>query len=709
MRCEVILWADASRDGHGYGQPVQIARAVHRDVRTHRADSALSGVMVLAAIIVLATSADLDTIGPRPDAIAVIARWVATIGVCLTLVGRRRWPLRCFAVAVTLLFVLGVTDNSDNVAYFAMLIGLYSAAESLPLRRAARAVVMVVLLVVASRFVLDNDPIFGLIGATAAFALGRLIRGRRRRQDDEATAARRRAQAAIDIANLDAAEDRQRMAQELHDVVAHSLSVIAVRAGIGAHLIDREPAEAGRALEAIRATSSAATHELGRLIVLLRDGDATEAEPPPALVNVEALCAHVADTRVAVELFVDGDVAAVPSGASLAAYRIVQEALTNVVRHAGPATATVDVRVSPGQVEIDVTDDGSGAPTLPEPERLGTGRGLVGMSERAQMYGGSVEAGPREDGGFRVHAVLRPSVDAAAVRDYVAHAAARDEPDQTVDSLSRIPRIPTLVWDVGLALVFAAFAAGELIAGRSSDRVASGLVGFAPTDGLAWAVKIGCCLALAGRRRYPAMSLLASTALAVAVTVGDYETGVIVAVSIVGLYSVGSYATTARIIAALFGIPIAVSVIAWSDPPDLDGAGAILTGLVAAAATLTGYVFRRDRDGRDARIAEHHAAGIDESRRSRLAATTERLGVAEELDRVISRSIDSISTAANSGSELAVTDPAAARELLEEISTTSRDALGELRRVLKRLHSDGEPAPHAPAPNNLDVHSPARS
>ncbi|MEO6122809.1 MAG: histidine kinase [Ilumatobacteraceae bacterium] len=706
MGCEVILWADAPLDGDGYVRPVQIARAVQRDVRAHRADYALAAAMVTTAIIFLAIGVDADQTHPNTGPGWAVVTWVATIGACLTLIGRRRWPLQCFAVAVALLVVVGLGGASDNVGYLVMLIGLYSAAESLPLRRASAAIVMLVGLVVVSRFVLDNDPTTGLVGAAAAFALGRLIRGRRRRQDDEAAAARRRARAAIDVANLDAAEDRQRVAQELHDVVAHSLSVIAVRAGIGAHLIDREPDEAARALDAIRATSSAATLELGRLIVLLRDGDSTTTEPPPVLANIDALCAQVADTGVAIELVVDGNVDGVASGVSLAAYRIVQEALTNVVRHAGPATARVRVRVSAAEVEIDVEDDGSGTSASAEPERSGTGRGLVGMSERAQMYGGALDAGPRAGGGFRVHAVLRPSGDAVAVLDERTPDADA-QPDQSVDSNPGRRRIPMLVWDIGLALTFAGFAARELIAGRSTDGVANGTVGFAAADGLAWALKIGCCLALAGRRRCPATSLLFVSVLAAAVTVGDYESGVVVFVWIVGFYSVGSYATTARFVAAMLGIPIVMGVVDWSNPPDLTGTGAIWTGTVAAAAALTGYVVRRERDGRDARIAEHHAEGIDESRRSRLAATTERLGVAEELDRVISRSIDSISTAANSGYELTRTDPAAARELLEVISTTSRDALGELRRVLKRLHADGETAPHAPAPAIAETHSQA--
>ena len=141
MQSEFILWADASHHGAGYGHPVQTARAVQRDVRTHGADYALSGVMVVLAIVVLASRIDVDTAAPRVGSTEDVARWVATIGCCLTLVGRRRWPLRCCGITAALLFVLGVTDNSDNVAYIAMLIGLYSAAEMLPIRRASAAIV----------------------------------------------------------------------------------------------------------------------------------------------------------------------------------------------------------------------------------------------------------------------------------------------------------------------------------------------------------------------------------------------------------------------------------------------------------------------------------------------------------------------------------------------------------------------------------------
>ncbi|MET0326942.1 MAG: histidine kinase, partial [Ilumatobacteraceae bacterium] len=352
---------------------MSLLRALQRDGRDHRWDDVLAAVVVATAVVVLATGADVDALAPRshPD----LLTWVATIGIGLTVLGRRRWPLRSLAVACALLLVLGAGDSGDTVRFLAWIILVYSAGAHLPRRPALGAAAMVVVLAIVSHVLYAADPSTGLVGAGAAFGLGRLIRRRRADQAAQATAARLHATAVVETAELAAAADRQRMAQELHDVVAHSLSVIAVQAGIGAHLIVRQPAEAARALDAIRMASDAAGGELARLVELLRDGDAGRSEPAPSLTHVPALCEQVAATGVPTELVVEGDVGAVPSGVSLAAYRIVQEALTNVVRHAGPATAAVTVRVFADHVQLGIDDDGAGAPTPTEPDRTGPGHG----------------------------------------------------------------------------------------------------------------------------------------------------------------------------------------------------------------------------------------------------------------------------------------------------------------------------------------------
>jgi len=230
--------------------------------------------------------------------------------------------------------------------------------------------------------------------------------GTRRRQEAVAAARQRAAEleeAREELARRAVTEERLRIARELHDVVAHSMSIVAVQSGVGVHVLDSQPEEARKALAAVEATSRQALVEMRRLLGVLRQ----EAEPrgslapAPGLAEVEALAAEVARAGVRVEVHIEGTPCELPAGLDLSAYRIVQEALTNVVRHAGPATARVAVRYSPGQVALEVVDDGRG----PGAEDRG-GHGLAGMRERAALYGGTLEAGPVPGGGFRVAATL---------------------------------------------------------------------------------------------------------------------------------------------------------------------------------------------------------------------------------------------------------------------------------------------------------------
>jgi signal transduction histidine kinase len=191
------------------------------------------------------------------------------------------------------------------------------------------------------------------------------------------------------------------------------MSIIAVQSGVGVHVIDSRPDEARKALVAVEATSRQALVEMRRLLGVLRQ----EAEgrgslaPAPGLAQVESLAAEVASAGVRVEGRIEGTPSALPVGLDLSAYRIVQEALTNVVRHAGPATARVSVRYGPAEVAIEVVDDGKGVesaegrqPSDSDPQIRGSG--IVGMRERAALYGGTLEAGPVPGGGFRVAASL---------------------------------------------------------------------------------------------------------------------------------------------------------------------------------------------------------------------------------------------------------------------------------------------------------------
>ncbi len=202
------------------------------------------------------------------------------------------------------------------------------------------------------------------------------------------------------------AAERARIARELHDVIAHNVSVMVVQADGAGYAIDTDPEQARTAVQAISATGRQALTEMRRLVGVLREGAERQEEeyaPQPGLAQLDALVAKVRAAGLPVELTVAGTPYDLPEGQQLAIYRIVQEALTNTLKHAGPAArAWVEVAYEAGDVRLRVTDDGRGAAA---PQGI-AGHGLVGMRERVAMYGGDVSAGPRSGGGFQVIARL---------------------------------------------------------------------------------------------------------------------------------------------------------------------------------------------------------------------------------------------------------------------------------------------------------------
>lgn len=198
------------------------------------------------------------------------------------------------------------------------------------------------------------------------------------------------------------AEERTRIARELHDVVAHSVSVMVVQAQAGPRLAD-DPQRTAITFESIESSGREALVELRRLLGILRTGDKQLAVgPQPGLASLDALVEQVRHAGLAVELRVGGEQAPLSPGLDLSAYRIVQEALTNTLKHAGAAHAEVVVRYRPSEIELEILDDGSGAPSSAN----GAGHGLIGMRERAALYGGHLDVGARPEGGYSVHATL---------------------------------------------------------------------------------------------------------------------------------------------------------------------------------------------------------------------------------------------------------------------------------------------------------------
>ncbi len=244
-----------------------------------------------------------------------------------------------------------------------------------------------------------------LIAPTAiAWLLGDSMRTRRAYDSELEDRAKRLERERDTQAQMAAAAERARVARELHDVVAHNVSVMVVQADGGWFALERNPEHARKALDTISSTGRLALAEMRRLLGVLRaDTETDPLAPQPGVEQLDDLIAQVRQTGLPVTLSVQGTAEPLPKGAALAAYRIVQEALTNTMKHGGPkASAVVRLRYLPGVLELRVTDDGAGAAAAAD----GQGHGLIGMRERVTMFGGSLSAGPGERGGFEVAATL---------------------------------------------------------------------------------------------------------------------------------------------------------------------------------------------------------------------------------------------------------------------------------------------------------------
>jgi signal transduction histidine kinase len=200
-------------------------------------------------------------------------------------------------------------------------------------------------------------------------------------------------------------EERRRIAREMHDVVAHSVSVMVVQAGAARRILDSKPAQARDALSSIETTGRQTLTEMRRLTGVLRGGEHADKTPQPGLGYLEKLIEQTREAGLPVEVTIQGQPYELPQGADLSAFRIVQEALTNSLKHAGPSHANVCITYASGKLELRVTDDGRGAA-----ERLSNGsaggHGLVGMRERVAMFGGELKTGPLPGGGYEVRAIL---------------------------------------------------------------------------------------------------------------------------------------------------------------------------------------------------------------------------------------------------------------------------------------------------------------
>jgi signal transduction histidine kinase len=328
---------------------------------------------------------------------------------------RRRSPVLVAAATggVTLLYVM--LGYPYGPVFAALVVAFFNAVAA----GHRRAVLIIALVVFAGHTLVgqwlyrrlppagDGRTSWTEVSGVGAWLLAVLAAAELYRVRREQIARDRRERAEAERRKAD--EERMRIARELHDVLAHSISVINVQAGVALALMDERPEQARTALVTIKAASKEALGEVRQVLSTLRAPGEAPRSPAPGLDRLPELIEQAAAAGLTAEVTVEGARVPLPPGVDLAAFRIVQEALTNVVRHSGSRAARIRLAYPPGSVEVRVDDDG---PAVAGGE-TGGGNGLVGMRERAAALGGALEAGPRPDGGFRIHALLPLAVRSA--------------------------------------------------------------------------------------------------------------------------------------------------------------------------------------------------------------------------------------------------------------------------------------------------------
>ena len=335
--------------------------------------------------------------------------YALTLIAAAALVGRRRWPVPVFAVTLTATLAYVGRNYSTGGILLALLVALTTLAAEGNLRRTAAAVAVMLasFVIVRALWVYQGtnyrrtliSPGLVIGGGVAAASLGLAISQRREAAERAERSREEEARRRVDA-------ERIRIAREFHDIAGHSISTINVLAGVAVHVMDKRPQEAANALRTIKETSRQALREVRAGLGVLREYDPDDPRTPtPGLAQLDLLVATTSQAGVATKVHVSGHPRALPVPVDLAAYRIVQESLTNVIRHSGARAASVRVDYEEQWIVVAVDDPG-GQSAGGNGSGDEAGSGLAGMRERALALGGDFAAGRREDGGFRVRASL---------------------------------------------------------------------------------------------------------------------------------------------------------------------------------------------------------------------------------------------------------------------------------------------------------------
>jgi signal transduction histidine kinase len=387
------------------------------------ADAGLAAVLLGTALV--SSNVEIDNLQAadpsyRPPSTAAVVAGVAAVVVPVAL--RRRAPLSAL-VACTAGFLLSrvALDSGDStITSIVMSLAVYSAAAHGRQRRRnwVCAISLVAVMAELVREVIVDIPpdlpslrlvqalalLLNVVLFCAMWALGGAIGSGRRRTRELLERTVELEHEREDNARRAVFDERVRIARELHDVVAHHVSMMGVQAGAARVVIDRDPANSKAALASIESSSRQAVLELHRLLGFLRqEGDPDALAPQPGLGQLSRLAATMSDAELTVAVRVEGQERPLPATVDVSAYRIVQEALTNTLKHAGASRADVHLRYWPGELEVEIIDDGRGNG---RPPSASSGLGLIGMRERAGLHGGQLFAGPAAGGGFAVRVRL---------------------------------------------------------------------------------------------------------------------------------------------------------------------------------------------------------------------------------------------------------------------------------------------------------------
>jgi signal transduction histidine kinase len=372
----------------------------------------IDGVTALAVFTLMAQQlVTRHLLLPGQHATTVLT-WLLAVVIAAPILTHRRFPRASVAVCLgaVAIYATGHYLAYPGYAIFVLTfdIALHSDERvSVPTLFASAVVIGVAVEFQPAKVAVLTTYLLSEICVGAAWLVGWNLRRRRARWTELRARAERLEREREEEARRAVTEERLRIARELHDVIAHSMSVIAVQSAVGNHVIDTQPTEARQALAAIEATSRSALTEMRRLLGVLRQAGEPRGSltPAPGLADLTSLVSQVQDTGLKVWINVEGERGSVPPGVDLSAYRVIQEALTNVIKHAGSAAASVTIRYRDDSVTVEIVNQPPAAQDVHVPApRTGSGHGIIGMRERVAVFGGEFAAGPGPDGGFLVRA-----------------------------------------------------------------------------------------------------------------------------------------------------------------------------------------------------------------------------------------------------------------------------------------------------------------